>query len=558
LVDRGIGAAATMSPKLRALLGIPVVGSALQGAATGAALGGTQAANEHPEDPAGAALSGAKTGAKVGGAFGALGSAARGTANLLRNDDIALLEKYGLEPSPIPGTPVTKQGETLSAFKNPPTGTNAASPSTRQAAALESAEVIARDIADREGANDAQIGRLRQENQRTYGATTPPPRVRGVPEEIPPEDEGHTVEIRAPESMSDVVYGKHPGVPVRPIIDALDALRRRADLPEATRGRLDEVGRRLREVSTPPETVDEFDPNKVISPDGLTAGQMIDMLQKGAAKASGAQKAQLLAEIDRITAAASSPVELPVAGAMANPNDLQGIKRLARNLGNQDKIQGVTASDAALRSVADAANEALPEEIQAQDRAYHEARSRTERAKESVGLTRKGTIPLEEEVQMSMEGGESEPGEDHVDFANPKTVETVGNHLARRGEDTKAGANATRRTQRLYDEGMPEVMEGATPPDMIDVRSLMDRPRLQLAQENLQLNPSHVFSGGGITGAAGRAVKAGGRRFIYPVAKDLGNQDAGPPALVGRDIVEILRQRFKRKDEAVDEGEARE
>lgn len=556
-LESGIEAGARMSPRLRSLLGIPVVGSVLKSMGIAVPISTVQSAAEHPEDMAGAAVAGAKGGAAMGAGFGVLGTAARGGAKLMRNEDIALLEKYGLEPSPLPGTPVTKQGETLSAVRNPPTGTNTASPSTRQAAGLESAGTIAGDISAREGANDAQIGRLRAENQRKYGATSPEPHVRGNPEEAPDPADGETVELKVPESMSDIVYGKAEPQrsPVRPVLDALDALKRRADLPNATRGRLDEVGQRVREISTQPTEVRQFDPNKVISADGLTAGKAVELISKSAERATGPAKAALQAEIDRITEMASTPTRLEAADPTANPNDLQGVKRLARNLGNQDKIQGVTASEGALRSVADSVNSALPPEMQAQDQAYFEARRRTELAKESVGLRRNGTIPLEEEAALASGSGGAEPGEGNMDFADPRTVESVANHLARRGEDTKAGANATSRTQRLYDEGSPEVMAGAEKPPEIDVRSQMDRPRLQLAQERLQLNPSAVFSGGNIAGAPARALKAGSRRFLYPFLKDVGNSDVAPYAAAGGDIINILRLRSKLLNEdAVDEG----
>lgn len=533
--DRGITAVAERVPLLRRLLGIPVLGNTLRGVGVGATVGAEQGAAEgHP-------LEGAKQGAVVGSVMGGGSDIAGRAADALQTEDIALLEKYGLRPSMVPGAPVAEQGRSgLRALAKPPTGVRTASPATRETAGLASGDVIGRNLAEREVINNERIGEHRADNDIKYGKTAPP-RVRGTAEEPPPDDEEQTVDIPH-EQMQALVYGLERS-PVRPVRDALDALRRRADLPDATRGRLGEVGRRLDEISDPGVEVSTFDPDKVVGPDGMKAGELVDMLSKSAARVTGPQRAALQAEIDRITEMASTKHTLANEDATANPVDMQGLKALARNLGHADKVQGVNASESALRSVGAAANEALPEEMQAQDREYHEARRRTELAKESVGLSRRGRIPLESDVPSAADEGDV--GEADMDFADPRTVEQIADHLTRRGEDTKAGAKATNRTQYLYDNGMPEVMPGARTPEEISVRSLMDVPRLQLAQERLQLNPSHIFSGGSVPGALGRLVKSGTGRTLYPMLRGAGNADVPARVGGGNDIINILRLRMQ-------------
>lgn len=488
-VDRGISSLAAASPKLRAVLEAPFLGSAVRGAAVGGTLGAGQGVLESSDHPVQGGLEGLRSGAKFGAGLGVLADAAGQSAELLSNDDIKLLEKYGLEPSPLPGTPVTKQGETLSAIREPPTGTNTATPKTRQTAAIKSTEELAGGISEIEGINNAHLGKLRARNNIEHGR---PPHVRGTNDNPDFFDsEEPTVVIDEPVTNAQEVYGNgtYPRSDVRQPLSLIDAMHLRTDLPKATKGRLGEVRSELERISDP-------------------------------------------------------------ATMEANPVDVQGVKALTRHLGNQDRIQGVTASDEALRRVARSVNETLPPEMQAQDRAYAQARKRTEAAKRALGLRTNGTIPTEvEDPLVDPTEQADEPGQGEIRIADPNIIKTGANNLRRRGEDTAAGGNAEFQTNSLYQNGMPRVMVGAEKPIQLSVRSLMDTPSLQAAQERLQLNPSAVFSGSGTVGAPARAVKAGARRFVYPVLKDVSNLDTGRFALIAPDLVTVYRERQRVLDE---------
>lgn len=480
-----------LSPKLKKLIGaasVPV---------TGAAIGGVQGALTAPE---GQRLEGAARGAEGGAALssglGLLGKGFGVLANGLRNEDVALLEKYGLKPSMVPGVPVKAEdagvGESI---KNPPLGTHTAGPKTRQAAGLRAGEELTKGISEIEHLNNDHLAQLRARNNIEHGR---PPHVRGTPEEFTQVDgEEPTVVIDEPVTNAQQVYGNgtYPRSDVRRPLSLIDALHLRSDLPNATRGRLGEVRSRLEEISDP-------------------------------------------------------------ATQEANPVDVQGVKSLTRHLGNQDRVQGVTASDAALRRVAGAINETLPPEMQAQDRAYAQARKRTEAAKQSLGLRANGTIPVEGGQDTYVEPTEipEEPGQGEIRLADRSVVKTAGNQLARRSEDTKAGANAEYTTDPLYQNGMPRVMVGAEKPVQISVRSLMDLPALHTAQENLQLNPSALFSGGGLKGVPHRLAGAGARRFLYPPLRAAGEGDPTRPVAPLLTLADALRLRLKQDEQQPDEA----
>jgi hypothetical protein len=84
-------------------------------------------------------------------------------------------------------------------------------------------------------------------------------------------------------------------------------------------------------------------------------------------------------------------------------------------------------------------------------------------------------------------------------------------------------------------------------PAQIDYGTLLDQPRIQTAQESLQLNPSAVFSGGW-SSVPSKLAGAGSRRFVYPVAKGMSRNPASRPANVIHDIVGAVKGRKKKED----------
>lgn len=133
--------------------------------------------------------------------------------------------------------------------------------------------------------------------------------------------------------------------------------------------------------------------------------------------------------------------------------------------------------------------------------------------------------------------------------------DTVGRHITQRGEETKA-SGARRGTEghaieRAGRMGQPPVLPGTKglPPE-IGYQELMDQPRLQLAQENLQLSPSQVFSGGGRAALSNVARMAANvpLRLGYPTLRRTGNIELGGKAVAADDLSgAIERRRAKKK-----------
>jgi len=136
--------------------------------------------------------------------------------------------------------------------------------------------------------------------------------------------------------------------------------------------------------------------------------------------------------------------------------------------------------------------------------------------------------------------------------------EAVARRASEPGEETKAagakrgsGGSAVERAAAM---GPPPTLPGtgSLPPDP-GYQSLLNVPRLQLAQERLQLNPSSLFSGAGGTvgpmAAAGRLVTRAPARVAYPTARRLGDMELGGKPVAVDELTRAARKRGKKKKE---------
>ena len=136
--------------------------------------------------------------------------------------------------------------------------------------------------------------------------------------------------------------------------------------------------------------------------------------------------------------------------------------------------------------------------------------------------------------------------------------EAVARRASEPGEETKAagakrgaGGSAIERASAM---GPPPTLPGtANLPDDPGYQSLLNVPRLQLAQERMQLNPSSLFSGAGGTvgpmAAAGRLVTRAPARVIYPTARRFGDMELGGKPIAVDELTRAVRNRGKKKRE---------
>lgn len=455
-VERGVvSAVSSLSPKLQALIG-PALRRLAGGAAAGATVGATQGAlGADDGDRLASAGRGATLGAFLGGGMAGASAVAGKVAGALRNEDVALLEKYGLRPSMVPGTPVTAEGTgVLENMRNPPLGTHTAGPESRQAAGIKGAQEILADLVARKNANSSQIAAERAGN------------------ELP------GLVSQGSDFIETQPVGRRPMSYNRAIAEASA-------------------------LSGQPGTL----PN-VRSAIGTVEGE----LTRSAGRGSSA---------------------LPA-------GDLQKIASMSHDLASPDAYGG--PDKPVLRLLGGKLHSQLPPEMLDQDARYATAASNLERARESLGMER-GDI-------------ENPQGEPPL-----AAIKKAGNTIGRVGEGTKAAANADLGVSRLREEGPPDVMTGpgGAPsqfaPRQIGYAPRLDLPALHVAQENLQLNPSAVFSGGGSHGLIHRLGGAGARRFLYPPLRGAGSMDTTRGVAPALTLLDALRLQLKQDELSGNEGE---
>jgi len=132
--------------------------------------------------------------------------------------------------------------------------------------------------------------------------------------------------------------------------------------------------------------------------------------------------------------------------------------------------------------------------------------------------------------------------------------------IRERGEDTATAGARTGRgghaIDRLIELGPPEVLPGTKfpegAPSGVGMKALLDVPRLQLAQENLQANPGRLFSGaggtpGGLLTGIGRFASLAPDRAVYPLARRLGEAQVGTKGVVADELTGAMRRRREKK-----------
>ena len=168
-------------------------------------------------------------------------------------------------------------------------------------------------------------------------------------------------------------------------------------------------------------------------------------------------------------------------GIFTNADDLDRLRDYADSLGRQERA--AKASDVPLRQVADVMRDGVKEAapgIAALNAQQADVLGGFEQRRATLGVPR-----------ASERGGAT----------SEKTLQAVAGRIQQSGEETATGGRSTvggkTRSERLADLGAPPTLPGTQVPPEPGYDTYLDRPRLQLAQENLQLTPSKVFSGAG-------------------------------------------------------------
>lgn len=502
-IGRGVDAltGAVAKRGLAARLAARGLGGAATGAATGAVVQGGEAASrgESPSQIGREALSGAETGAEFGGPLGFAGGAAGEAARAAReaSPDLSILHKYGLEPGPVPGRPVIRQSQSvlsqLPGMSEPPLGVSRANPATRGAAARGAGDEILPDLAARARANSGRFGELQGQ---AFAA------------------------IRARKAQ----------FPADPIVSSIDADMGDPRHPQSTRAALGALKARILENAT---------------------------VQLGNSSIHVPAK--------------SLPEGLPVRNLSVPAEDMDAIRDFGDTLARQEKA--ARSSDIPLlRATAMIRGEPgapgkpptgmwlhAPElaDLNAQ---YGRVKSGFDARRELLGVPKSGDrstrAPVAgEEPDLMGDVSDSELGE----FNSPRDPqgfvpsEQFGRAVAQRirqaGEETAtAGVGTTRggtANERLARMGAPPTLPGTRglPPEPT-YGARLDVPRLQLAQENLQLTPSKLFSGA--TSGPGFAhrlavdlpVRAG-----YPLLRRAGDATVAAKPVAADALIAVLRGR---------------
>lgn len=223
-------------------------------------------------------------------------------------------------------------------------------------------------------------------------------------------------------------------------------------------------------------------------------------------------------------------------GLVVRARHFDRMRDLADTLGRQEKA--AKASDVPLRQISDF------------------MRNEVRTAAPRIGMVN--------EMQHELLGGMEErramlkmpKGQEVGPAARESTREEAARRIRQSGEATGLGGVRTSGGQsaaeRLSDMGPPDVFPGAqsrlpTPPDY---KSLLDVPRLQLAQENLQAIPSRVFSGGGKPSGPSMVSRFAGYlpdRLLYPLGRRLGGREIGSSPAAVDELTHALRRRGKKK-----------
>ena len=387
----------------------------------------------------------AKMGAAFGAVFGPAIQAGREFAAARRaaSPDIALLDRYGLEPGPVPGRPVIRKDQPIMrqvpGASPPPLGASRVTPATRGAAARDAADELVPDIRAREQINNQRFGEVKLQ--------------------------------------AKIAQGLRPWMADN-VLSEIDAQMQDARLPASTLAALGQLRQRIIDNS----------------------------VQTSAGVRSTAMK-------------------------------LDEIRDLADTLGNAEKAAKMP--DVPLRQIASMMRDELRNvapRMAMVNETQHEMLNGFEQRRALLNMPKGNEVGAAAQERTRVEAA--------------RRIRQGGEETAIGGIRTSGGQNTG---ERLADLGAPPVFPGAQsrlPPEP-NYRGLLEVPQLQLAQENLQLTPSKVFSGGGVgSGAAGfvsRLATATPDRALYPLARRLGEKTVGSNVRAPDELIGAVKRRREKQ-----------
>ena len=509
-------AGASRSPRVMALLrgaatvpGAAIAGRVAEGAGVGGTLGAVQGAAQNADSPIdmlNGGWAGFKGGAGVGALLGGVSGTAGAVADTMRTPDVALLEKYGMEPSAIPGRPVANKSEGTfrrignSIARRPaPTGVAKANPATVEQAGIDSARPIVEDVNARSAVNSAEMDRLRSENIKSSPGATEP--IGPVVESLRASagDVGAEPATRRVAGLLEKRLGeaqaKHSVAAPKPAGPELPPLPKEGWVPS----RKDDFGNPMDKYG---QYEDEYDHSKRLG--------------------------QPTQDSEAKTKPDAKVIQPAVAGpGNVTPVDLQKIRMLADSKAKWNRTgRNSPRAEQEIKQLANAVRERIPEPLRSQDRDFSAATGRDESTREALGI---GSMPAD---------------------SSPNVINAAGGRIASAGKDTPEGVRTREQMRYLRENGAPEVMASARgkEPAPIDYTSLQDRPRVQIAQQGLQANPEAIMLHPGFVPKAGHLLHLGSSRLIYPRLNNAGNAEVGVPGGAGYHLIHALRFRHKQND----------
>lgn len=463
---------------------------ALKGAGTAAAYGATEDAIQGKQFDPSKALRSAGLGAAIGGGLGLIAGTGGEYARVraAANPDIATLDRAGLEPGPVPGRPVIRKDQPimkqLPGMSEPPLGVSRVTPGTRGEAGRAAADEIVPDMMTRSKANNQRFGELQGEAYETQGSR----RAR---------------------------FGQ--------IINDIDRRLEDQRLPDATRAALVAIRDKFEPfIPKPPPP---------LPPPPEPTPEMVQ-IQEWIAKASRSPTSQaaLKQRLEELQAEQPQPPPPP---APEPPR-----RFTARDL---DEIRDY--ADSKVRT-----GEIKPGDVQSMQVSE---RMRRELARRAPAISDLNTAFAEtkrgfdkRKALLGMKRNQRGEGED--------VYEAVARRARERDEESATSGVRKSKTahaaERAGDLGPPTVLPGTVTPEPPNYQALLNIPRLQLAQENLQAIPSKVFSAGGNpmrsgTSMINRFAAYIPDRLMYPLARRLGEREIGAGPAAFDELAGAVRRR---------------
>lgn len=492
-VNRGIDPLtriiAKKAPNLAASLPGRAAGTLAKGGAVGAGTAaGTTAVEgavrgDDPRDIIDNAQNNAKFAAVFGAGanalFGAGGAFAR--SRQAANPNIGELARYNLEPGPILGRPVIRTDEAIArqlpGLSKQPLGINRVTPATRGAASRQAGDPILDDITKHSRANNQRFGELQGEAYAAQGERVAP--FKHILKDIDARLADQALSDPTKAALTRVREKFGPYLPKPPV-----------PAPKATNPDIEQMEKQLLDVNLSPK-----------------------------------QKANLERTIENFRAQLPQPPPPPPPEPPPpfTAKTLDKIRDFADDFVRRGEIQKrdvqfIQAADVMRNTVRKVAPG-----IADLNAAYAETRK---------GIGKRQAMAGAKKTQR----GEGEDVYETVGRRIRETGEETGNAGVRVNAD-KGGANI----ERLAELGQPPVLPGTKKPADFSYRQRLDVPRLQLAQESLQLTPSKLWSG-----SARQLMTAIPDRLLYPVARRLGEKQVGSNVQGFDELTRVVRQRGER------------